>query len=111
MSIDNNSQAAKNFYKAVRTFAIRTKPWQAGVFHDVLPDEQRDITLVSQRVYGNRYEFLAVMAAAGINTFDQVVPLGTLVLPTPAQLYYLKRQAGFESIPAQRANFAPTWIS
>lgn len=62
---DIDSQAAKDFYKAVRTFSERTKLWQSAIFHEVLLDEVWDATLVSQRVYGTRDEFLTVMAVAG----------------------------------------------
>jgi len=109
VGIDNDTQAAKDFYKAVRNFAIRTKVWQTALWHFVTPDEIWDTSLVSQRVYGYRDEFLAVMAAAGIDSVDQPLPQAKLCLPTAAQIYYFKRQSGFESIANLRNNFAPTW--
>lgn len=107
---DIDSQAAKDFYREVRDFAGRTKIWEPAIFHEVLLDEIWDATLISQRVYGNRDEFLAVMAAAGVDTVDQPIPQKQLVLPTTAQLYSLKRRAGFESIEASREDGKPTWI-
>lgn len=106
---DIDSQAAKSLYKLVRSFSERTKPWQVAIFHSVLPDEQWDATLVSQRVYGRRDEFLVVMAAAGIDTVDQPLPQKQIVLPTEGQLYTLKRRSGFESIPDYREDGKPTW--
>ncbi|SEN69739.1 hypothetical protein [Nitrosomonas marina] len=107
--IDVNSTAAKNFYKEIRRFAQRTKPWETALFYETKPDERHDITLVSQRVYGRRDEFLVVMAAAGLDTVDQPLPQVRIVLPTEGQLYAIKRRTGFESIADNRNDFKPTW--
>lgn len=106
---DKNTTAAKDFYKEVRTFAERTKTWQTAIFYQIKPDEKHDVTLISARVYGRRDEYLAVMAAAGIDTIDQPIPQKMIVLPTEGQLYAIKRRTGFESIASLRENFAPTW--
>jgi hypothetical protein len=68
-----------------------------------------DLTLVSQRVYGRRDEFLAVMAAAGLDTVDQPLPQKRIVLPNEGRLIAIKRRAGFESIDDLREAGAPTW--
>lgn len=107
---DIDSQAAKNLYREVRLFSERTKVWQVAIFHDVTPDELYDPTLVSERVYGRRDEYLVVMAAAGIDTVDQPLPQRQIVLPTEAQLYAIKRRAGFESLAEYRENDKPTWV-
>lgn len=107
---DVDSQAAKDFYREVRLFSERTKGWQVAIFHEVLPDEAWDATLVSRRVYGRRDEFLAVMAAAGIDGVDQPLPMRTLVLPTEAQLYVIKRKTGFESVYDYREDGKPVWV-
>ena len=107
--IDINSTAAKDFYKEIRRFAQRTKPWETALFYEIKPDEVYDITLVSQRVYGRRDEFLAVMAAAGLDMVDQPLPQKRLILPTEGQLYAIKRRTGFESIADNRKDFLPTW--
>jgi hypothetical protein len=107
---DIHSQAAKEFYKLVRTFAERTKPWQTAIFYDVKPDEKFDTSLVSRRVYGRRDEFLAVMAAAGLDHPDQELKQQQLILPTDAQLFQMKRRAGFESLSEYREYQKPTWI-
>lgn len=104
-----NTQAAKSFYREVRQFAERTKPWEPALFHEVTPDELWDATLVSRRVYGRRDEFLAVMAAAGIDTTEQPLPQKKLVLPTESQLYAFKRKCGFESRPEYIQDGKPTW--
>lgn len=108
--IDNNSVAAKDFYKEIRTFADRTKPWETAVFYQTKPDEAHDLSLVSQRVYGRRDEYLAVMAAAGLDMVDQALPQKLIILPTESQLYAIKRRTGFESIGTFRENFAPIWV-
>ena len=109
MSIDVNSQAARVFWRKVRAFSQSAKPWQVAVYYDTLPDERWDITLVSKRVYGRRDEYLAIMAAAGMDTIDQPLEQRRLVLPTESQLRQMKREAGFESRPEFRENGAPTW--
>jgi hypothetical protein len=107
---DIDSQAAKNLYREVRSFSERTKGWETAIFHDVLPDELWDATLVSQRVYGRRDEFLVVMAAAGVDSVDQPLPQRQIVLPTEGQLYAIKRRAGFESLDDYREDGKPTWV-
>ena len=108
---DIDSQAAKDFYREVRLFSERTKSWQTAIFYTITPDEIHDPTLVSARVYGRREEHLTVMAAAGIDTVDQPLPIRQIVLPTEEQLYAIKRKTGFESIPEYREGGKPTWTS
>ncbi len=89
--------AANRFYRLVRDFAVTTKPWQTAIRYDTLPDEEWDVTLVSQRVYGSRTEYLAVMAAAGLDRVEQALTVRRLVLPTAAQLAALKQLAGYQA--------------
>lgn len=107
--IDHDTRAAKSFYREVRTFAERTQPWQSAIFYEVKPDERLDVTLVSQRVYGRRDEFLAVMAAAGLDTVEQPLTQRQLVLPTESQLFEIKRRTGFESQADYREDRKPIW--
>lgn len=109
MNVDINTQAAKNLYREVREFAERTKPWESALYHEVTPDEVWDPTLVSRRVYGRRDEYLAVMAAAGVDTVDMPLPQKKLTLPTESQLYAIKRRSGFESREEYRQDGKPTW--
>lgn len=109
MSIDANSQAARTFYRLVRDFAQGVKPWDEAIYHDVAPDERWDVTLVSRRAYGRRDEYLAVMAAAGLDTIDQPLEQRRLVMPTEARLRQLKIAAGFESRARYREDGRPTW--
>lgn len=88
---------ASRFYRAVRQFAVSTPAYGTAIRYQTLPDEAFDLTLVSQRVYGNRDDFLAVMAAAGIDRFDQKLNEQTLVLPTKAQLDEIKSRTGYSS--------------
>lgn len=107
--IDKDPRAAKSFYREVLKFAETTKPWQPHISYETKPDEMWDLSLVSQRVYGRRDEFLAIMAAAELDTVDQPLPQKRLTLPTEGQLYAIKRRTGFESIAAYREGFAPIW--
>jgi hypothetical protein len=108
--MDQRTHAARDFYKLVLDHAEQARPWDTtATYHDVTPDEQWDPTLVSERVYGRREEFLAVMAAAGMNTFDEPVPMRRLVLPTAETLRAFKRRAGFESIADYREDGKPVW--
>lgn len=108
--LDQDTRAAKAFYREVRKFAESVKPWDAtAIFYETKPDEALDLTLVSVRVYGRRDEFLAVMAAAGLDTIDQPLPQKRIVLPNEGQLFSIKRRTGFESIAGYRENGAPTW--
>jgi hypothetical protein len=106
---DVRSTAAKDFFKEVRLFAERTKPWQTAIFYFTKPDENWDLTLVSERVYGRRDEYMTIMAAAGLDMVDQELTQRQLVLPTDEQLYAIKRRCGFESIAAYREDFKPVW--
>jgi hypothetical protein len=95
--------------RRVGDFAERQPAWAECIIYMTLPDERWDMTLVSQRVYGNRDEFLTVMAAAGLDSVEQQLTERELVLPTPRQLVELKRLAGFNAsqwdrTPEQSAN-------
>jgi hypothetical protein len=92
---------ASRFYREIRQFAATRQAWQDAVRYDTLPDEEWDLTLVSQRIYGNRNESLAVMAAAGLDRMDQPLTQRTIVLPTPIQLEAFKRMTGYSSTIAQ----------
>ena len=89
---------ASLFYRAVREFAVTSPVWDSRrVNYQTLPDEEFDLTLVSQRVYGNRREHLAVLAAAGLDTYDQRLEQRIIILPSPAYLEEIKRATGFVS--------------
>jgi hypothetical protein len=111
MSMDLDPNAARRFYGEVRKFAEAVKPWQVALWHEIAPDEVWDATLVSERVYGRRDEFLAVLAACGLDMFDQPLPLGRrIAFPTEITLLNIKRQTGFESIAQYRESGKPTWV-
>ena len=90
------------FYAAVRRFAASTPVWGTAIRYFTKPDERYDLTLVSQRVYGNRDEALAIMAAAGLDSIDQELTERNLVLPTPDQLAAIKADTGYQKPPAIR---------
>lgn len=52
---------------------------------------------MSRRVYGNRNETIAVMAAAGLDRFDQELTERELILPNPQRLDALKQLAGYSN--------------
>ena len=89
--------AAAEFVRKVRRFAETQPEWADAIRYDTKPDERFDLTLVSWRVYGSSEEFLAVMAAAGLDSPEQEMPERRLVLPTVAQLAALKAVSGFTS--------------
>ncbi|VVE27089.1 hypothetical protein PCO31111_03458 [Pandoraea communis] len=108
--LDQDTRAAKSFYREVRKYAESIKPWDTtAIFYETKPDEAFDLTLVSQRVYGRRDEYLTVMAAAGLDSIDQPLPQKRIVLPNEGQLIAIKRRTGFESIADLREAGAPTW--
>jgi len=88
---------ASRYYREIRKFSSSRQAWQEAIRYDSFPDEEWDLTLVSQRVYGNRNEFLAVMAAAGLDRTDQPLTQRRIVLPTPVQLEAFKQMTGFYS--------------
>jgi hypothetical protein len=109
-NMDKDPCAAARFYRAIRDFSVQAKPWSTNaIWYETRPDESLDFTLVSQRVYGRRDEFLAVMAAAGIDSFDQAMPQQKIALPKETALHRIKRQTGFESQSDYREDFAPVW--
>lgn len=95
--------SAAEFVRIVRNFSQVTPDWAVAARHWVLPNERYDPTLISLRVYGNRREFLAVMAAAGNDTLEQEITPKLLVLPTAAQLEAIKARAGFVNDAAVRS--------
>lgn len=107
--IDSNITAAGAFYRAVNQFSEQTKNYETAIFYHTKPDEAFNLPLVSFRVYGNHYEFLAVMAAAGLSNVGQELLQKRLILPTIAQLTAIKRKTGYESNPELRENFKPIW--
>ena len=84
-----------SFVKAIRTFAVQTPEWATAIRYFTKPDERTDITLIAERVYGNRTEFMAIFAAAGMDTFEKTIDEQRLVLPIYGQLQLIKRQTGY----------------
>ena len=107
---DQDTRAAASFWREVRRFSEAARPWSTdALFYEIKPDEEYDPTLVSRRVYGRRDEYLAGMAAAGVDTVDQSLPQKKIALPDEGALMRIKRQTGFETRSDYRENFAPTW--
>lgn len=87
--------AAATLVRLVGDFAQRQPRWAECVVYQTLPDERWDVTLVARRVYGSRDEFLAILAAAGLDSVEQELTERELVLPTARQLALMKQRAGF----------------
>ena len=109
--MDKDTRAARAFYEAVANFANNAKPWSTNaIFHEIKPDEVWDLTLISQRVYGRRCEYLAVMAATGISQVEELLTQKQIILPDEGTLMQLKRQCNFESESELRtSDGTPTW--
>jgi hypothetical protein len=86
-------------YRSVRDFASQTPAWGTAARYHTKPDERFDLTLVSQRVYGNRDHALVVAAAAGLDSMEQELVEQTLVLPTIEQLGVMRVAAGLPAYP------------
>lgn len=93
---------ASRFYREVRKFSVTAPVWEDAIRYFTKPDERWDLTLVAERVYGSRDEYLAVMAAAGLDRLDQELTERDLVLPTPSRLALIKSRTGFQSSPVTR---------
>ena len=89
-------QATNRYFLMVRDFAVRTKAWEPAIRYMTLPDEVYNIMLVSLRVYGTHDEWLTVQAAAGLDSPENELKQGMLVLPTAQQLADMRTRAGFD---------------
>lgn len=108
--MDKDNAAALRFVRMVRQFCARAKVNTAGVlFLETTPSERWDVSKLSQRVYGNRHETLAIMAACGMDQLTQPLEQKLVALPTPAKLLEIKRECGFESVHELRSNGQPIW--
>jgi hypothetical protein len=90
-----SGQARNRLYQLVRDFAVQTPAWGTAIRYHTMPDERFDLTLVSQRVYGSRLEYLVVQAAAGLDSPELELTERALVLPTASQLAAMKVRAGY----------------
>ena len=106
---ERNSNAASDFYREVRKFVLRVKPWQEFIEHEIRPNQLLDLSGISQVVYGRRDEYLAVMAACGLDEFCVPLKEQLIILPTEDTLRKIKRKTKFESISSYRKDNYPTW--
>ena len=90
-----SDQARNRLFATVRTFSLTTPPWGDALRYFTKPNERRDMTAVSQAVYGRRTETLAIQAAAGLDSPELELTERQLVLPTDAQLRAMKLSAGY----------------
>ena len=91
-------------YLIVRNFAIKAKPWTQAVRYYTKPDEAYDLTLVSRRIYGTPDEYIAVMAAAGLDSVENGLGAKELVLPTLPMLAAMKARVGYRNTEYSRSN-------
>ena len=95
--------SAAMLFKMVSEFAQLQPDWAEAIRYTTTPDERWDPTLVSERVYGVRDEFLAVMAAAGLDHINTILSERTIVLPTRAQLAAMKAKCGIATRSSERS--------
>lgn len=88
-------QARNRLYRLVRDFALQTPELGEAIRYFTMPDEAYDLTLVSERVYGNRGEALVIQASAGLDSPELPLTERPLVLPTATQLAAMKARAGY----------------
>ena len=74
----------RQLYAAIRDLVVQAKPWQSGfVKYTVSDDEKFDLGRVASRVYGRHDLFFVVQAAAGLDSVENPLEVGsTLVLPS-----------------------------
>lgn len=100
--IERQSTSPAKLYRLVRDFVAKTPVWGTATRYQTKPDERSDLTLVSERVYGRRDEYLVVAAAAGLESVEELLPEQLLTLPTEEQLRAIKARAGFVNLDRQR---------
>lgn len=100
--LENPTTSLVRFYREIRDFSLRTQVWQTALRYETRPDERYDMTLTSLRAYGRRDEFIVVLAAAGLDSVEQMLPEQRLVLPTESQLRAIKQRAGYQNLAAYR---------
>lgn len=86
-----------NYHNAIRDLIhLLVSKGKTGqiIKYSVGRDEIHDPTLVSQRVYGNRYDYDVVMLCAGTDSIWQPLPQIEIYLPTKQQLFVLKKKYG-----------------
>lgn len=88
--------SASRYYREIRQFCLTAPVWEGVIRYFTKPDERWDLTLVAERVYGSRDEYLTVMAAAGLDRVDQELTERELVLPSPERLAMIKSRTGYE---------------
>lgn len=106
--MDKDPTAAARFFRAIQK---HNATGNGVLTHDVKPDEIHDITLISERVYGHREEYLAVLASYGASFVVLPIEQKTITLPTPEALIRIKRETGFESMNQLRQDGEPVWLT
>jgi len=87
--------ATAAYIRRVSMFAQGQPAWSDRIVYETKPDEEWDMTKAAERVYGSRDEWLAIMAAAGLDGIEQPLTPRTLVLPTADQLRAIKAETGY----------------
>lgn len=108
--IEDDTNSASRFFRAVRDFSLSKKPWDSAIHYDIKPDEAFNLPLISFRVYGNYEETIVVQACTGTDIVDIPIPQETFVFPDSDQLHDLKVSTGFESLDEQRDGKKPAWL-
>lgn len=86
------------FWYEIRRWKWGFKPFEnSGVLYEIKPDEKLDATLVSERVYGRRDEYLVICAITDTDRVDNPVHAGRYWFPADEALFGIKRRIGFET--------------
>jgi len=111
MALNHDDLAAREYFDKIAEFCEKAMPFTAGIInHTVKPDESTDMTLISRRVYGSSFEYLAIMAAAGVSHYDDILPSGRVILlPSPVLLNAFKQMTGYESNDELIESGKPIW--
>ncbi|MEY2875814.1 MAG: hypothetical protein RLZZ373_3185 [Pseudomonadota bacterium] len=89
------TESHSGLFLAIRRFADSTPPWGAAIRYRTTPGDRLDLMGVSGRVYGTPGEWMAIQAAAGLDSPELPLPEMELILPTPTQLAAMKAAAGY----------------
>ena len=87
--------ATAAFVRAVRKFSVQTPDWATATRYHTKPDERYNAPLIASRVYGDQSLYMAIFAAAGLDTLEQIIPEQLLVLPSYQQLQAIKIDTGY----------------
>lgn len=98
--------AVAQFVMMVRSFAQRQPVWGDRIDYEVRPGYEFDLIRIATEAYGSdiarRWGWIAVMAAAGMDSVEQPLRPQTIVLPLATQGDEMARACGLITSPWER---------